>query len=198
MFGKDSFPTQLAIRLLLDSVSYSNAVPEWVDVLTINYRGRENRINKALTDYFAGAIPRIAFEIKVPKRYGTPKTWVVPSVNDQIVIQACVSSIAEQIEGRCIDRMVVHSSLLNRNPRRLSFLENQVEAWAKFQSVINSRCATGQCLLQIDLKDAYERIQVPSFAKFLNEKSDSAPAAKILIHLLTNFGNGRDGVPLIN
>ena len=66
MFGKDSFPTQLAIRLLLDSVSYSNAVPEWVDVLTINYRGRENRINKALTDYFAGAIPRIAFALIRP------------------------------------------------------------------------------------------------------------------------------------
>ena len=198
MLNNALFPTQLAIRLLLDSVSYSNALPEWVEVLVINYNGRAKRINKALTDYFEGAIPRKAFEIEVSRKLGMPKTWVVPSVNDQIVIQACVSSIAERIEGRCIDRAVVYSSLLNRDARRLSFLENQVEAWTKFQSVVQSRCATGQCLLQIDLKDAYECIQMPSFAEFLKEKSNSSPATKILIQLLTAFANGRSGIPLIN
>jgi hypothetical protein len=198
MLEPPSFPVQLAIRLLLDSVSYSNALPEWVDALVIDYYSRVKRINKALSDYLQGAIPRKAFEIEVPKRFGTPKTCVVPSVNDQIVIQACVSSIADRIEGRCIDRIVVYSSRLNKDPRRLSFLESQVDAWTKFQSVLHARCAAGQCLLQIDLKDAYERIQIPSFLKFLNEKTDSAPAAKILTHLLTMFSNGRDGIPLIN
>jgi hypothetical protein len=173
-------------------------MPEWVDVLVIDYGGRAKRINKALSDYLEGVAPRKAFEIEVPKKFGTPKTWVVPSVNDQIVIQACVSSIAERIEGRCIDRTVVYSSRLNRDPRRLSFLESQVDAWAMFQSVLHARCAAGHCLLQIDLKDAYERIQIPSFSKFLNEKTDSAPAAKILSHLLTTFSDGRDGIPLIN
>jgi hypothetical protein len=198
MLDLSSFPFQLAIRLLLDSVSYSNALPEWVDALVMDYNGRVKRIEKSLSDYFAGATPKKAFEIEVPKKFGTPKIWVVPSVNDQIVIQACVSSIAEQIEGRCIDRTVVYSSRLNTDPRRLSFLENQVDAWTRFQSVVHSRCATGQCLLQIDLKDAYERIQIPSFTKFLKGKSDLAPAAQILIHLLTTFANGRSGIPLIN
>jgi hypothetical protein len=198
MSKTSSFPVQLAIRLLLDSVSYSNALPEWVDVLVIDYNGRGTRINKALADYLGGAVPKKAFEIEVPKRFGTPKTWVVPSVNDQIVIQACVSSIAEGIERRCVDRSVVYSSRLNRDSRRLSFLENQVDAWAEFQSVVHARCAADQCLLQIDLKDAYEHIQIPSFLKFLNENTDSAPAAKILTHLLTTFSNGRDGIPLIN
>ena len=198
MLKTSSFPIQLAIRLLLDSVSYSNALPEWVDVLVIDYNSRVKRIDRALSDYLEGAIPRRAFEIEVPKKFGTPKTWVVPSVNDQIVIQACVSSIADRIEGRCIDRTVVYSSRLNKDPRRLSFLESQVDAWTKFQSVLHARCAAGQCLLQIDLKDAYERIQIPSFLKFLNEKADSAPGAKILTHLLTTFSNGRGGIPLIN
>jgi hypothetical protein len=198
MANTSSFPVQLAIRLLLDSVSYSNALPEWVDVLVIDYNDRARRIGKALDDYLKGPTPRKAFEIEVPKKFGTPKTWVVPSVNDQIVIQACVSSIAEGLEERCIDRTVVYSSQLNRDPRRLSFLENQVDAWAKFQSVLHARCAAGQCLLQFDLKDAYERIQIPSFLKFLNEKTDFAPAAKILAHLLTTFSNGRSGIPLIN
>jgi Reverse transcriptase (RNA-dependent DNA polymerase) len=196
MIEASSFPVQLAIRLLLDSVSYSNALPEWVDALVIDYNGRFKRINQALSDYSEGVIPRKAFEIEVPKKFGTPKTWVVPSVNDQIAIQACVSSISDRIEGRCIDRTVVYSSRLNRDPKRLSFLENQVDAWAKFQCVVHARCAAD--LLQIDLKDAYERIQRPSFLKFLNEKTDSAPAAKILTHLLTTFSNGRDGIPLIN
>jgi hypothetical protein len=198
MLDKSSFPIQLAIRLLLDSVSYSNALPEWVDALVIDYSDRAKHINKELMAYFEGAIPRKAFEIEVPKKFGMPKIWVVPSVNDQIVIQACVSSIAERIEGRCIDRTVVYSSRLNRDPRRLSFLENQVDAWTKFQSAVHSRCATGQCLLQIDLKDAYEGIQIPSFAKFLDEKSNFAPAAQILSHLLNTFANGRSGIPLNN
>jgi hypothetical protein len=198
MLNSPSFPVQLAIRLLLDSVSYSNALPDWVDVLVIDYNVRAKLINKALNDYFAGAKPRTAFEIEVPKKFGTPKTWVVPSVNDQIVIQACVSSIAEGIEGRCIDRAVVYSSQLNRDPRRLSFLENQVDAWAKFQSAVHSRCANGECLLQIDLRDAYESIQIQSFSKLLNEKADFVPAAKILIHLLTTFGKGKSGIPFIN
>jgi hypothetical protein len=68
MSEKASFPVQLAIRLLLDSVSYSNALPEWVDVLVIDYNGRVKRINKALSDYLEGAIPRKAFEIEVPKK----------------------------------------------------------------------------------------------------------------------------------
>ena len=108
MANMSSFPVQLAIRLLLDSVSYSNALPEWVDVLVIDYNDRARRIDKALYDYLKGATPRKAFEIEVPKKFGTPKTWVVPSVNDQIVIQACVSSIAEELEERCIDRTVVY------------------------------------------------------------------------------------------
>jgi hypothetical protein len=40
MGNTSSFPVQLAIRLLLDSVSYSNALPEWFDVLVIDYNDR--------------------------------------------------------------------------------------------------------------------------------------------------------------
>lgn len=198
MLNLPSVPTQLAIRLLLDSVSYSNALPDWVDVLVIDYNNRAKRINKALSDYSAAAIPRKAFEIELPKKFGTSKTWIVPTVNDQIVIQACVSSIAERIEGRCLDRAVVYSSQLNRDPRRLSFLENQVDAWAKFQSAVHSRCATGECLLQIDLRDAYQSIDIQAFSQFLQEKSDFASSAKILTHLLTSFADGKRGLPFMN
>src|SRR5690348_11778652 len=104
MANASSFLVQLAIRLLLDSVSYSNPLPEWVDVLVIDYDSRTERIFKALSGYFERTTPKKPFEIDVPKRFGTPKTWVVPSVNDQIVIQACVSSIAQTLEERCIDR----------------------------------------------------------------------------------------------
>ena len=178
MIETSSFPVQLAIRLLLDSVSYSNALTEWVDALVIDYYGRIKRINQALSDYSEGAIPRKAFEIEVPKKFGTPKTWVVPSVNDQIAIQACVSSISDRIEGRCIDRAVVYSSRLNRDPKRLSFLENQVDAWAEFQSVVHARCAADQCLLQIDLKDAYDRIQRPSFFEISKRENGFSTSGK--------------------
>jgi Reverse transcriptase (RNA-dependent DNA polymerase) len=193
-----AFPVQLEIRLVLDSVSYSNALPPWVDPLTINYVGREHVIRTMLTAYLAGASPQTAFEITVPKKSGNPTTWITPSINDQIVIQGCVSSIAEVIEQRCIDQKVVFSCLLNTNPTRLAFLDDQVAAWNKFQITTEERCANDNCLLQIDLKNAYQNITLDSFKAFLGRITDDHVGTKILNNLLVAFSDKKPGLPLIS
>jgi len=40
------FPVPLAIRLVLDSVSYSNPLPDWFDTLTIDYAARGEAIRR--------------------------------------------------------------------------------------------------------------------------------------------------------
>ena len=89
-------PIQLAIRLVLDSISYSNPLPPWFDSVTIDYKKRERTIGKKILRYLDGEKPTVPFQIDLPKKTGGKKPWKVPSVNDQIILQAGVSVLAKQ------------------------------------------------------------------------------------------------------
>ena len=193
-----ALPVQLAIRLLMDSVSYSNALPEWFEPLMINYVGREARVRKAIEQYLSGAQPQKPFDITLPKRDGKSNVWVVPSVNDQIICQACVSAIANTIEQKFIDRTKVFSCRLNRDPNRLAFLEDQVTAWALFQARLKELCATDMCVLQIDLKDAFDSIKLPLFGAFIKRAGVDPTAARLLEVFLKSFSAISPGLPFLN
>ena len=97
-----ALPIGLAVRLALDAISYSNALPPWFDSFTVSYSVREKVIARKIEQYLNGDRPRSPFEILVPKKTGAPKPWFIPSVNDQIVLQTSVSALAEKI-NRVID-----------------------------------------------------------------------------------------------
>ncbi len=192
------FPIPLAIRLLLDSVSFSNALPYWVHPLVIDYSGREDRVRQALKRYLGGETPDKAMEIPVPKKDGNSNVWLIPSVNDQIALQASVSAVAEVIEQRSLDKSTVFSCRLNKDPKRLAFLDNQIDGWKQFNSRVQDRCALDRCVLQFDIRSAYESIEFDAFVKFLHKATDGHPASGIIERLLTAFSGTRPGLPFIN
>jgi Reverse transcriptase (RNA-dependent DNA polymerase) len=196
--GSSNLPIQLATRLLLDNVSYGNALPEWFETLTIDRVERERRIAKRVDEYLSGVSPSKPLEILVPKRNGKSNLWIVPSINDQIICQACVSTIAETLERKHIDRTKVFSSRLNRDPNRLAFIEDQVPAWAHFQTEIGNRCSSVDCVLQIDLKDAFESIRIESFNSFVDRSSVDPIAARLLRHLVQTLSASSRGLPFLN
>jgi hypothetical protein len=196
--SETGLPVQLACRLLLDDVSYSNALPDWFDVLTINYVERENRIRKSIAEYLKGTLPADPYTIDVPKRNGKSNTWVLPSVNDQIICQACVSAVAETIERKSVDRTRVFSCRLNRDAGRLAFLEDQVTAWSLFQAELQSRCGSDNCILQIDIKNAFESIKLDLFEAFIDRAGVDATARQLLKSLIKSFSKGASGLPFLN
>lgn len=192
-----NLPIQLAIRLLLDSVSFSNPLPNWFDTVTVDYARREKAIRHKIGEYLGGTSPKRPFEIQVPKKNGQSTRWIVPSVNDQIIFQACVSLLAEQVDG-VIDKSRVFSHRYNRDPNRLALLENQISAWKAFQDETASRCKSDQCLLQIDLEDAYRNIDRRRFFAFLKKLSSGGVAVRLLEILHEAFSGGEQGLPLMN
>jgi hypothetical protein len=194
----DALPIQLAIRLLLDSVSYGNAAPEWFEPLLINYSAREDRIRKTISQYLNGDRPQPPFQISIPKRNNNENVWIVPSTNDQIIIQACVSAIAKRIEDKFIDPAKVFSSRLNRDPNRLAFLEDQVSAWARFQIESQSRCSQSSCVLQIDIKDAFENITIDKFMSFIKRANANSTAVQLIGVFLKEYAKYGKGLPFLN
>jgi hypothetical protein len=63
-------PIQLAIRLVLDSISYSNPLPPWFDSVTIDYKKRERTIGNKIIKYLNGERPVVPFQIELPKKTG--------------------------------------------------------------------------------------------------------------------------------
>jgi Reverse transcriptase (RNA-dependent DNA polymerase) len=191
-------PIGLAVRLTLDSTSYTNITPEWFEPLTIDYRRREVELRRRISQYLAGESPSPAFEISVPKKANGTQIWVVPSVNDQIICQAAVSSVSKSLQQACVDPAKVFSCQLNTDPNRLSFLEDQVAAWKRFRSTIEQQCSTVECMLQIDLKDAFNSINRTVFIEFLKHNTGDVIGVKLLEILLNSFSNGRAGLPFVN
>ena len=190
-------PIQLGIRLALDAVSYSNPVPEWFDPIRIHYAAKQTTIEAKIRGYLNGKRPKPPFGILVPKRSGTMKLWSVPTVNDQIILQTCVSSIAEILDKKCVDEKHVFSYRYNRDPNRIALVEDQISAWGRFQNETNQRCKSSDCMLQIDLEDAFGHIDRNRFAEFLRRTVPDSIVSDLLERLLNAFATGK-GLPLVN
>lgn len=190
-------PVGLAIRLILDDVAYSNALPNWFDVIYIDYSRREDVIRQKLKAYLGGASPQPCFAIPVPRKSGKKKIWTIPSVNDQIVLQACILSFAERLDAECLDERVFSCRYnYNRQPDQLVFIEDQIAAWTRFQDKTKRRCAGGDCLLQLDLDSAFNSIDRSRLYDFLSHFSP-APVLGVLKRLLESFAF-ESGLPSVS
>ena len=196
--AQTQLPVGLAIRLLLDSVSYSSALPPWFETLTIDYAARERRIREEIDRYEKGTNPSRAFEVSVPKRTGDKSTWIVPSINDQIICQACISNFAYQLEQATLDRARVFGGLLNTDPTRLAFLEDQVQAWSRFHALTQERCSTSECVLRLDIKEAFRNMAAQNVFEFARRKCGDLPAIRLLEKMLAGLCSPGNGFPFIN
>jgi hypothetical protein len=191
-------PIHLATRLLLDSVSYSNPLPNWFETLTVNYELREQAIMRRVKQYLDGGKPVSPFEILVPKKNNQMARWVVPSLTDQIIFQACVSSFADKLDEQTLDKTRVFSCRYNRDPSRLALLENQVSAWKAFQDETKKRCQSDECVLQLDLENAFANVDRAAFFAFIRKFSPDGIVVKLLEVLHEAFAGNESGLPLMN
>jgi hypothetical protein len=194
----NSLQIQLGIRLTLDSVSYSNPLPDWFEVPAINYSAREEAIRRRIRMYLGGTKPEPPFAIALPRKSGETKPWSMPSVNDQIIFQTCVSSIAERLFEKSVDGQKVFSYRYNRNRDVLALTEDHLTAWRNFQNETQRRCGSANCILQIDLEDAFRSIDRARFIQFLRDLFPDRSEVDLLEILVNSFAAGEPGLPLVN
>jgi hypothetical protein len=190
-------PIQLATRLFLDSISYSNPLPPWFDSIIINYEQRERTIGRKIIKYLNGEKPTTPFQIDLPKKTGGKKPWKVPSVNDQIILQAGVSVLAKQA-SQVLDRERALSYRYNTDADRLQLTESQVSSWKEFQNATERRRRTRSHILQVDLENAFESIDRARFFDFLERLAPKHVAVVFLKLMLESFSGNDRGLPLIN
>lgn len=193
-----NLPIHLAIRIVLDNVAYSNPLPDWHTPLQVDYAKRERRIRRKIDDYLSGrGAPCPCLEVQVPHRRGDLRTWVLPSVNDQIMLQACVSALERQLSSQ-VDPEHVYSYRRNDDPNRVALTEDKLKSWFDFQDATYARLEPGTWLLQLDLRRAFPSMDRQGFYRFLECLDPPGREVEIIRLLLDGFDGGRGGVPLIN
>jgi Reverse transcriptase (RNA-dependent DNA polymerase) len=194
----DTLPYQLGIRLVLDSVSYSNPLPDWFEAPNILYAERERIIRRRINAYLQQGKPEPPLGITLPRKSGGAKLWAMPSVNDQIICQICVSSIAAELAHKCIDTQKVFSYRYRTNPDALALNEDPITAWRAFQRETTHRCSSGDCVLQVDLEDAFPSMNRAQVIAFLRNLFPDRIEIDILEIMLDSFSAGSPGLPLVN
>ncbi len=195
--GIPQFPIQLATRLVLGPISYTSPLPLWLETLTVDYSARDQSINGKIGQYLNGIRPRPPFRIMVPKRNGAKRFWVVPSINDQIIIQAVVCLIAQGVD-RTINEGNVLSYRYNTHRNRLQLTNSQISAWNQFQSETDRRLKSRPHLLQLDLQEAFPNINRAQFVAFVGDLVPHRSALELFTILLDSFAGQNAGVPLVS
>jgi hypothetical protein len=77
-------------------------------------------------------------------------------------------------------------------------MEDQVAWWQRFQNDTRQRCASDECLLQIDLENAFGSISRPSFFEFVRSVVPRRQPVELLELLLDSLADGQKGLPLVN
>jgi hypothetical protein len=189
-----SLPYRLATRLVVDSITYTNPLPAWSTDVEGGYLSRERLVEKRIRAYLDGEKPRPSFAIAVPKKSGAFNTWLVPSVCDQIVLQTCVSALAEKL-----DRALgpgVFSCRYNDDPNRIQLTAVSVVSWRRFRAETDRLLARHNQVLQLDLASAFPSIQRDSFFRFLQAAAPDSDVVTLLQTLLDSFN--QPGIPLMN
>jgi hypothetical protein len=183
---------------VLDSISYSNCLPPWRNTVKIDFADQGRRIQKRIQEYLNGRKPDKPFTILVPKKSGSKKRWLIPSVADQIVLQTAVSGLARRVI-QLVDDKRVFSYRYNRDPDRLLFVESQIRSRTQFQEKTESRLKQpSSFMLQLDLESAYQRIQRSKFYDFLDQVAAGGDEVKIIRLLIDGFAGDEEGLPLVN
>ncbi len=194
----DGLPISLGIRLALDSVSYTNPLPNWFEIVEIDHLRRVQAIRGRIIEYLQGLQPKSAFAVLVPKKPNRWKAWTVPTSNDQIILQTCVSSIAEEVYSQSVNKARVFSYRYNTDPNRLALIEDPIRSWNEFQNETHRRCDSDRCLLQFDIADAFASISRPRFVEFLRRRAREPLVVDLLSKLVFGFSPELKGLPLIN
>lgn len=186
-----------AVRMTLDSVSFSNPLPPWKDVTQINFGRRSALIHKRADDYLSAAdSARPPTRIRVPRKDGLAKTWTIPSVNDQMILQLCAVALSERLEP-VIDRKRVFSYRPNAEVASVALTASQVSSWESFKNA-TSIGVRGRAVLQVDLEKAFASVDRPSFLRFLREATGDATVPVLLERVLQRLAPPSEGLPLIN
>lgn len=187
----------LSVRQVLDAVSYSNILPPWFETIAIDYSTRRDRIAEKLRALASSSPTTGAYTIEVPSSRGERmKTWLVPSVNEQIVLHYLVLSIAKNLQG-AIDPQIVFSYNLNKNNDSLSFIESQIVGWRSFQAATVAR-SKDTYMLQIDVQSAYQSIPRQEFIGLLQKLLGRQPETYLLAELINGLTGDTNGLPLLN
>lgn len=190
-------PYELAIRTVLNDVSYSNPVPDWYTPAEIDYGARERRLRERVAAYLNGRKPTAAMPIMVPHAGSEKRRWVVPAVNDQMILQACVSNLAPAI-GRQFQKVRVFSGEPNDDPNRIELMKNQVVAWLAFQRATIDRLEHDHWILQFDIQRAYASSSRPDFMRFIRTLAPAGPEADLIGMMLEAWSETHPGIPMVN
>ncbi len=193
-----SYPIPLAIRLVLDSNSYRNPLPNWFDVVQLDYISKNKHLRSKLKEARAGHwdVP-LPDPIFVPKKSGRSNRWLMLSTNQQILLQAIVSLVAEDIHESLPSPNRVFSYRLNQDPSRLRFIDEQLPAWFDFQATTRQRVKEWGFVLQIDIERAFASVRRDDFFEWMRRSVRIHEAVDLLVEFLHHIDSGGSGIPFI-
>jgi len=194
-FVPDLGLVDLAIRQVVDCISYSNILPPWNETIDLTYDVRRKRIAQRLEEIASGLPIATPFTINVPSNGDRQRVWALPSVNDQIALHYVSLWLSKRMQS-VTNSKVVHSYLINSDDT-VAFVENQVHSWSRFQAATTDR-GRHKYMLQIDLKSAFRSMSQKGFIDFFERRVSHTPETAILSAFLRTNGAEEIGVPLVN
>src|SRR5260370_42658273 len=108
-------------------------------------------MQRRVIEYLDGVRPKSVFSVQVPKKNGRLKTWIVPTVNDQIIFQTCLSVIAESLYKRSVNPNRVFSYRYNTDPNRLALIQAPIRPSNEFQTHTRPRYLSEELIHQYDI-----------------------------------------------
>jgi hypothetical protein len=197
MSGVTTLPFKNAIRTVLDEVGYSNALPEWYTPETVDIDAREQHLIGRASSYQAGGNPLPALTVQVPRLTGGTRTWVVPAVNDQIIMQACVAGLAPAL-AKQVDPDRVYSHARGDDGDPPSFMQSQVAALLAFQRETASRTRDSGYVLELDIENAFASIDRDKLYEFLDRLKPDGTEVELIRRLLDAWSGDAPGIPMVN
>src|SRR5262245_37357023 len=167
MSSVDKLPFELAVQTVVTDVWYSNALPEWYTPEQIDEAERSARLIQRARRYLAGERPLPVLRLQVPRLTGGTRAWVMPAVNDQMIMQACVANLATEV-AKNFDRARVFSHAPNDDPNRLAFMKPQIAALMDFHNQTIKRLQQGDLVLMFDIEKAFASIDRGDFYRFVD------------------------------
>jgi len=190
----ESLALDWSVRVFVDSVSYSNPLPVWHETVGFRYSEVARRVEEKIAGHIRGTEQVTSpYRLKVPYRINDVRTWLLPSLTEQIILQACAAKLGKQIPSSP-DKIFSYQY----RPDNDSFLENQLDRWVGFQTETLNRLQTHKYVLQLDIKRAFASIQRQKFFSFLRSQSGDEEVVRLLERLLNSWMGEQPGLPLIN
>jgi reverse transcriptase-like protein len=197
MAGIDDLPFQLAIRTVMDEVWYSNALPEWYTPQDIDRTKRVARLRDRARGYTTGDQPIPVLRTQVPRLTGGFRTWGVPAVNDQMIMQACVAQLKPEI-AKTFDRKRTYSHAPNDNPSSVALMKPQIPALIDFYTETIRRLQGGAFVLEFDIERAFASIDRAKFFEFLEGLKPKSLEVTLIQRLLDSWSGADPGIPMVN